>query len=155
MSGVVRQESSASTVGSAAGGKPRSRTGSQSSVHFESGRRRSSSSRRNSKSGRMRGAAKPGRPGAGGPNQPPVVVDEFNNVVTPKPLSKSVNPLSTGATPLDEHLMKEFTMPAASAPSPRATTPMSDMGSGAAAAAHTLCRHCWSRGRRAAWKIDL
>lgn len=111
-----------------------SRADSQSSVQFAgSGRRRSAASRRNSlKKGR--GSSQPKGRGAGGVGQVPKIWSEDDRDITPKPLSKSVHPLSTGATPLDEHLTKEFTMPtggAGSGAAPRATTPMSDMGSDA------------------------
>ena len=122
----------------------------QGSVQFSGGSRRGSRSRRNSGAGRKRAGKSGGAGKQGGASQTPKIWDGLNNDITPKPLSKSVHPLSTGATPLyvaqlplrprrqskltvalrrDEHLTKEFTMPTGSS-APRATTPMSDMGSG-------------------------
>ena len=60
----------------------------------------------------------------------PRIWDALNRDITPRPLSKAAHPLSTGATPLEEHMTKEFTMPTG-VPTPRAATPMSDMGSDA------------------------
>jgi hypothetical protein len=102
----------------------------QGSVQFSGGSRRGSRSRRNSGAGRKRAGKSGGAGKQGGASQTPKIWDGLNNDITPKPLSKSVHPLSTGATPLDEHLTKEFTMPTGSS-APRATTPMSDMGSDA------------------------
>jgi len=134
MSGIARQESG-STVGSSDGGRARgksggrNRTDSQSSVQFADGRK--TSARRNSRDGRKQiraSASKGAKPQAGASAIPRIIVDRID--ITPKPLSKTVHPLSTGATPLDEHLSKQFSMPSAVA-SPRATTPMSDAGSDA------------------------
>ena len=72
----------------------------QGSVQFSGGSRRGSRSRRNSGAGRKRAGKSGGAGKQGGASQTPKIWDGLNNDITPKPLSKSVHPLSTGATPL-------------------------------------------------------